>query len=64
MAALSATRCNPVLKPFYQRLRAKQKPAKVALTAVMRRLLIYMNHQLKALAATQSAALTANAKIR
>jgi transposase len=63
MAALSATRCNPVLKPFYQRLRAKQKPAKVALTAVMRRLLIYMNHQLKALAATQSATQTGNAKI-
>jgi transposase len=63
MAALSATRCNSVLKPFYQRLRAKQKPAKVALTAVMRRLLIYMNHQLKALAATQSATQTGNAKI-
>jgi transposase len=63
MAALSAARCNPVLKPFYQRLRAKQKPAKVALTAVMRRLLIYMNHQLKALAAAQSAPQTGNAKI-
>jgi len=54
MAALSAARCNPVLQPFYQRLRAKEKPAKVALTAVMRRLLVYMNHQLKALQATQA----------
>src|SRR5712692_3293308 len=51
MAALSATRCNPVLQPFYQRLRAKEKPAKVALTAVMRRLLVYMNHRTKELAA-------------
>jgi len=49
MAALSAVRCNPVLREIYQRLRAKSKPAKVALTAVMRKLLIYMNHQLKAL---------------
>lgn len=47
MAALSATRCNPVLRALYQRLRAKGKLAKVALTAVMRRLLIYMNHLLK-----------------
>jgi transposase len=53
MAALSAARCNPVLRPFYQRLRAKEKPAKVALTAVMRRLLVYMNHQLKTLQQTQ-----------
>jgi transposase len=53
MAALTAARFNPVLQPFYQRLRAKNKPAKVALTAVMRRLLVYMNHQLKALPATQ-----------
>jgi transposase len=47
MAALSAARSNPVLRSLYQRLRAKGKLAKVALTAVMRRLLIYMNHQLK-----------------
>src|SRR5712672_2072620 len=47
MAALSATRSNPVLRGLYQRLRAKGKLGKVALTAVMRRLLIYMNHQLK-----------------
>jgi transposase len=50
MAALSAARSNPILRPLYQRLRAKGKLAKVALTAVMRRLLIYMNHCLKALA--------------
>jgi transposase len=47
MAALSAARSNPVLRTLYKRLRAKGKLGKVALTAVMRRLLTYMNHQLK-----------------
>ena len=51
MASLSAARSNPVLSVLYKRLRAKGKLGKVALTAVMRRLLIYMNHQLKDLAA-------------
>lgn len=55
MAALSAMRYNPVLRPFYQHLRAKGKPAKVALTAVMRRLLVYMNHQLKSLSTENQA---------
>lgn len=52
MAALSATGYNPILRDFYQRLRAKGKPHKVALTAVMRKLLIYMNHKLKTLQAS------------
>ncbi|XHR30178.1 MAG: IS110 family transposase [Chthoniobacteraceae bacterium] len=43
MAALSAARCNPVLKPFYLHLRAAGKPFKVAITAVMRKLLIFLN---------------------
>ena len=58
MAALSAARSNPVMRALYLRLRAKGKLAKVALTAVMRRLLIYMNLQIKQLvaaAATQDA---------
>lgn len=50
MAALSASRSNSVLREFYQRLRAKGKPGKVVLTAVMRKLVVYMNRQLKALA--------------
>jgi transposase len=49
MAALSAARCNPVLRALYKHLRAKGKLPKVALTAVMRRLLTYMNHRIKAL---------------
>jgi transposase len=55
MAALSAARSNPVMRALYQRLRAKEKPAKVALTAVMRRLLAYMNHKLKNLNAQTAA---------
>jgi len=47
MAALSAVRANHILKPFYQRLRKAGKPAKVALTAVMRKLFILLNHLLK-----------------
>ncbi len=47
MCALSAVRYNPILKEFYQRLLAKGKPGKVALTAVMRKLLVYMNAQLQ-----------------
>jgi transposase len=43
MAALTATRCNPVLKAFYQRLRTTGKPSKVALVAVMHKLLTILN---------------------
>ena len=53
MSSLSAIRYNTILKAFFQRLVAKNKPGKVALTAVMRKLLIYMNHKLKVLAAEQ-----------
>jgi transposase len=47
MAALVAARHNPVLRGFYLRLRAAGKPAKVALTATMRKLLIALNSALK-----------------
>lgn len=47
MAALVAARCNPVLRPMYQRLRAAGKPAKVALVALMRKLIELANHLLK-----------------
>ena len=47
MPTLVATQHNPILKAFYQRLRAKGKPAKVALTATARKLLIYLNSLLK-----------------
>jgi transposase len=44
MAALAATRHNPILAAFYQRLRAHGKPAKVCLVAVMRKMLCVLNH--------------------
>jgi transposase len=47
MAALVAARHNLILRNFYQRLRSKGKPPKVALTAVMRKLLLALNHTLK-----------------
>jgi transposase len=47
MAALVAARHNPILRNFYLRLRAAGKPAKLALTATMRKLLIVLNSSLK-----------------
>jgi transposase len=47
MAALVAARHNPVLRQFYLRLRGAGKPAKLALTATMRKLLIVLNSALK-----------------
>ncbi|MDB6118116.1 MAG: transposase [Verrucomicrobiaceae bacterium] len=47
MAALSASRMNPKLKALYTRLTAAGKPAKLALTAVMRQLLSVMNTLIK-----------------
>jgi len=47
MAAMVAARHNPILREFYQRLRAAGKPAKLALTATMRKLLIVLNSSLK-----------------
>lgn len=47
MAALVGSRHNPVLRAFYQRLRAAGKPAKVALTACMRKLLTIINSMLR-----------------
>lgn len=43
MAAVTAARCNPLIRIFYQRLRAAGKPAKVALIACMRKLLTILN---------------------
>ena len=42
-----AARFNPILKAFYLRLVADGKPKKVALTAVMRKLVVLLNHLLK-----------------
>ena len=43
MATLTALRWNPVIKEFYERLCANQKPFKVAITACMHKLLNIIN---------------------
>jgi transposase len=43
MAALSASRFNPPIRQFYQRLRQAGKPFKVAIAACMRKLLTILN---------------------
>jgi transposase len=48
MAALVATRRNPVIREFYHRLLAAGKPKNVALTACMRKLLTILNAMLRA----------------
>ena len=52
LAALSAVRYHPTLKPAYKALRAAGKPAKVALIAIARKLLVILNAKLKAYYAT------------
>lgn len=47
MGTLVAVRHNPVLRAFYQRLRAAGKLPKVALTACMRKLLTILNAMVK-----------------
>ncbi len=42
----AATQHNPVLKAYYQRLRAKGKEAKVAIIACMRKLIVILNTML------------------
>ena len=43
MPALAAARFNPNLEAVYERLRARGKPGKLALTAVMRKLILLAN---------------------
>jgi transposase len=47
MATLTATRCNPVIRAFYKRLRAAGKPRKVAHIAAMHKLLIILNAMIR-----------------
>ena len=47
MAAVASLRCNKKLKEFYDRLLANHKPAKVALVAVMRKLLGFIHAVVK-----------------
>ena len=47
MVAISAIRCNPIIKPFYQRLIKAGKPFKVAIVACMRKILVILNAMLR-----------------
>lgn len=47
MATLTAVRHDPKLRAFYQSLRARGKPGKVALVAAMRKLLVILNAKMR-----------------
>jgi transposase len=47
MASISAVQSNDKVKDFYKRLRAHGKPAKVALTAVARKILVILNSKMR-----------------
>ena len=47
VATLSAVRSNPSIREFYRRLSAGGKPAKVALVACMRKLLVMLNGRVR-----------------
>ena len=51
MAALTATRFNPVIHALYARLTARGKPHKVAIVACMRKMLVILNTMAKTNAA-------------
>jgi transposase len=61
MATLAATRFNPVVRTWYERLLSMGKPKKVALVACMRKLLVVLNAMVRTKArwhATEIAATT------
>ena len=47
MAAVSAMRCNPVIKCFADRLKAAGKPTKLVIVAAMRKLVSFLNAMLR-----------------
>ncbi|MCZ6896729.1 MAG: IS110 family transposase [Rickettsia endosymbiont of Ixodes ricinus] len=47
MAAVMSVRCNSAVKPFYKRLVEKGKAKQLALTAVMRKIIIIINNIVK-----------------
>jgi transposase len=47
MATRTASRCNPMIKAFYQRLLARGKAQTVAMTAAMRKFLTILNAMVK-----------------
>ncbi len=47
MSTLTAIRYEPRLRAFYQSLRQRGKPAKVAIIAAMRKLLVILNAKMR-----------------
>lgn len=47
MAAVTAIRCNPVIRVFAQRLKSAGKPSKVVIVAAMRKLLTLLNAMMR-----------------
>jgi transposase len=47
MCAMTAARCNPVIRELYQRLPQAGKPNKVARTACMRKVLVILNAMMR-----------------
>lgn len=47
MVALVAARYNPTFREFYRRLRAAGKPGKLALVALMRKIIVHLNTLMK-----------------
>ena len=47
MAMMSAVQCNPTFKRHYEQLKAAGKPAKVALVACMRKLIVALNSMVR-----------------
>ncbi len=47
MATLAAIRCNPIIRTFFQRLKAAGKRNKVAITACMRKMLTLLNAMIR-----------------
>lgn len=47
IAALPAIRFDPNMKAVFQRLKAKGKPGKVALVAVMRKMIVILNARMR-----------------
>jgi transposase len=47
MAALTACRCNPVIREFAHRLKSRGKETKVVLTACLRKLLVILNRMVQ-----------------
>lgn len=55
LATVTTTRCNPIIRAFFRRLREAGKPTKVALVACMRKLLIILNAMVRGATRWQTA---------